>query len=90
MPTPKSLVISFLEDGKILLEGEVAGTPPYQVGDEITLVKGYRRGIKPGNLPTSRYKILALNHVIRRVENPHEIMRYEFALQVVVEAVNPA
>ncbi len=87
MPTPKSLVITFLENDRTLLESEVAGMPPYRVGDEITLVRGYRRGIKPANLPTSRYKILALNHLVRRVENPHEIMRYEFVLQVVVEEV---
>jgi hypothetical protein len=86
-PSPKGLLLSFLENDRTVLESEVAGTPPYRVGDEITLVRGYRRGIKPANLPTARYRILALNHVVRRVENPMDLVRYEFVLQVVIEAV---
>lgn len=81
----KGLVLQYLEGDRMLLETQVWGNPGYTVGDEITVLLGYRRGLNPSKMPTTRFRVVDLHHVVRRVEQPHEAMYHEVVLQVVVQ-----
>ncbi len=75
-----------IENDRTVLESTVWGSPNYQPGDEISYVMGYRKGIHPSKLPVRRFRVLSVSHLIRRVEQPNEVMHHEFCLQVRVEA----
>lgn len=87
MKQERGIQVALIEGEKTILETAVFGCPSYKEGDEISLVTGYRRGIHPSKLPVTIYRVVSLTHLIRRVEQPHEVMRYEVCLQVRVEPV---
>lgn len=87
MRQDKGIIVRFVEGERTLLESTTWGYPPYRIGDEVTVLTGYRRGLKERNLPAKRYRILSLDHLARRVEQPHEVVYWEFCLRVGVEEV---
>jgi len=74
MRQDKGTIVRFVEGERTLLESTTRGYPPYRVGDEVTVLTGYRRGLKESNLPAKCYRIPTLDHLAHRVEQPHEVM----------------